>query len=213
MMIPSTLPHPTAAPDTRGTSTSADTPEFTKGGCNSYKNPFWGVAPLQRILMRMYPEFAIFYLVVAGLLVVIVPFAGAQDIPEPPSETTLATDSVVLAPQSAPVELTFLEQAFARGDAAEIMKFSAKHLDITLFGSSELYSRSQAGYVLKAFFDEYRPEKLLLTEMSGSEANWFAAGSYSYVTGDSHLAVYLRLRRGDFGWELREVRIGRMSDR
>jgi len=163
--------------------------------------------------MRMYPEFAIFYLVVAGLLVVIVPSSGAQDIPEPPSETTLATDSVVLAPQSTPVELTFLEQAFARGDAAEMMKYSAKHLDFTLFGSSELYSRSQAGYVLKAFFDEYRPEKLLLTEMSGSEANWFAAGSYSYVTGDSHLAVYLRLRRGDFGWELREVRIGRMSDR
>lgn len=156
--------------------------------------------------------FAIVCVILFGI-VGFVPSAHAQDSSEQPSMTTLATDSLLVAPQSAPVELTFLQQAFASGDAAEMMKYAAKHLDITLFGSSDLYSRSQAGYVLKAFFDEYRPEKLLFTEMSGSQANWFAAGSFWYAAGESHLAVYLRLRRGDFGWELREVRIGRMNDR
>lgn len=213
MMILSIEPRLATAPGTRAISTSAGSPEFKKSGCNADRGSRRCLAPLQRIPRRIQPEFAIVSLVLACLLLVIVPSAGAQDIPEPTPATRLATDSVVVTPQSAPVELTFLEQAFARGDAAEIMKYSAKHIDITLFGASELYSRSQAGYVLKAFFDEYRPEKLSFTEMSGSEANWFAAGSYWYETGDPNLAVYLRLRRGDFGWELREVRIGRLSDR
>lgn len=213
MMIPSIEPHLTAAPDTRVISTSAGSSEFKSSGYNSDKGLLWCLAALHRIRTRIQPEFALVSLFVVGLLLVIVPSAGAQDTPEPTPASRLATDSVVVSPQSAPVELTFLEQAFARGDAAEIMKYSAKHLDITLFGASELYSRSQAGYVLKAFFEEYRPKKLLFTEMSGSEANWFAAGSYWYETGDSHLVVYFRLRRGDFGWELREVRIGRLGDR
>lgn len=116
-------------------------------------------------------------------------------------------------PQHAPAVLAQLEAAFARGDAGAMMRYSARRVDVTLFGTSELFSRSQAGYVLKAFFNEYRPERLLLNERSASEGNWFVAGRYWYEAAESPLAVYLRVRRTDSGWELREVRIGRSIDR
>ena len=93
------------------------------------------------------------------------------------------------------------------------MKHAGSRLDVTLFGMSELFSRSQAGYVLGQFFDEYRPERLEMTETSGSEGNWFAAGRYWYRRGEAPLAVYFRLRSSGGEWELREVRIGRTAGR
>ena len=157
--------------------------------------------------------FAVFLILLTGCALFLATFVAAQDISERSSRAGLTTDTLQAIPEQAPAELMHLERAFARGDASEMMKYSAKHVDITLFNSNELYSRSQAGYVLKAFFDEYRPERLMLGEISGTEANWFAAGRYWYVTGEMHLVVYLRLRRAEFGWELREIRIGRISDR
>ncbi len=93
------------------------------------------------------------------------------------------------------------------------MRHSARRLDVTLFGMSELFSRSQANYVLRDFFAEYRPEQFDMTEMSGSLGNWFAAGRYRYARGEAPLAVYFRLRFGEGKWELRELRIGRTIDR
>lgn len=112
-----------------------------------------------------------------------------------------------------PPALRAIIEAFQEGDSGTLTKYSARRLDVTLFGISELFSRSQAGYVLHDFFRQYRPERLEITEASGAEGNWFAAGRYWYGRGDAPLAVYLRLRSGEGGWELREVRIGRTVDR
>lgn len=154
----------------------------------------------------------------APLFVILLSFASATSVyaqaaPENHAGSSVHVEADLAVSSSAPTELRALEQALTRGDASEIMRFSAEHVDVALFGSDELYSRSQARYVLKAFFDEFRPIRLALNEISGSEHNWFAAGNYWYASGDSPLAVYLRLRRDDIGWELREVRIGRTSDR
>ncbi len=152
---------------------------------------------------------------VALLILITVPDrrACAQVTGETSAETTSTTATGLVPPPNAPAVIALLESAFARGDAAALIRHSARRLDITLFGSSELFSRSQAGYVLKAFFDEYEPERLVLNETSGSEGNWFAAGRYWYAAGDLPLAVFLRVRRADDAWELREVRIGRSIDR
>lgn len=118
-----------------------------------------------------------------------------------------------LVDNAAPPALSVLVDAFRAGDTDTLMKHSAHRLDLTLFGISELFSRSQAGYVLSDFFNEYRPLRLQMTETSGSEGNWFAAGRYWYQRGEAPLTVYFRLRSGDGAWELREVRIGRTADR
>ncbi len=112
-----------------------------------------------------------------------------------------------------PQALAAIVDAFREGDSATLTNHSARRLDVTLFGISELFSRSQAGYVLHDFFDQYHPEHLEITETSGTEGNWFAAGRYWYRRGEAPLAIYLRLRGGEGAWELREVRIGRTEGR
>lgn len=121
--------------------------------------------------------------------------------------------TVPSVPQHAPPELADLETAFAHGDAKRLIEHAARRVDVTLFGSSELFSRSQAGYVFKEFFREYPPERLILRETTGAEGNWFASGRYWYARAEEPLAVYLRLRHGSEGWQLREIRIGRTMDR
>lgn len=117
------------------------------------------------------------------------------------------------AKQEAPDALNALVKAFEDGDAESVMRHSGQRLDVSLFGMSKLFSRSQAGYVLRDFFKEHRPERLHVTDTSGSAGNWFAAGRYWYGGGDAPLAVYFRLRFGEDEWELREVRISRTVDR
>lgn len=106
-----------------------------------------------------------------------------------------------------------IRTALEEGDAEQLMKRSGDRIDMTVFGVSELLSRSQARYVLRAFFAEYRPSAVQLIDTSESDGNWFAAAGYSYERGMAPLSVYLRLRRGSAGWELRELRFERTSAR
>jgi hypothetical protein len=106
-----------------------------------------------------------------------------------------------------------IRDALEDGEVERLMKRSGDRIDLTVFGVSELLSRSQAGYVVRAFFAEYRPIAVQLIDTSESDGNWFAAAGYSYERGTAPLSVYLRLRRGSAGWELRELRIERTTAR
>lgn len=103
--------------------------------------------------------------------------------------------------------------AFSEGDVERLMRRSGERIDLTVFGVSELLSRSQARYVLRSFFAEYPPTMVALVDTSESEGNWFASAGYWYETGKAPLSVYLRLRRGSAEWELRELRFDRPAAR
>lgn len=102
-----------------------------------------------------------------------------------------------------------LEQALAGGDVETLLGQTAERIDITVFGASAVYSRSQAQYVLKDFFREYPPRRFRFQEPSQREENWFAAGQYWYEQSETPLWVYVRLRRQGAQWELREIRVDR----
>ena len=100
---------------------------------------------------------------------------------------------------------------FAQGDADALMEHAGERVDVTLLGSSDLFSRSQATYVVRDFFRHFPPARLDLNETSATEGNWFAAGRYWYQNGDAPLSVYLRLSVSNSEWELREIRISRID--
>lgn len=133
--------------------------------------------------------------------------AAAQDV------DTITSAAPGRGGQDAPILLGEVLDAFGRGDARGVVNCSSRRLDVTLFGVSELFSQSQVGYVLSDFFAEYPPQRLDVTETSGSIDNWFAAGRFWYERGDTPLSVYFRLRFSGGEWELREVRIGRTIHR
>lgn len=116
------------------------------------------------------------------------------------------TSATATAQQAAALEA--VEDAVAAGNAEALLGKASDRVEIALFGSSTLYSRSQAMYVMKQFFQDYPPVQFSLQHTSIAVGNWFASGLYFYAASDRPLRVYVRLRaRGDVGWEVREIRI------
>lgn len=109
------------------------------------------------------------------------------------------------AQDSEAVVLARIETAFAQGNVAGLLERAADRLDITMFGTSAVYSRAQAQYVLEGFFRDYPPRPFRFQEPSRRDENCFVTGRYGY--GDDPLRVYVRLRRQGADWELREIRI------
>lgn len=105
-------------------------------------------------------------------------------------------------------------ESLRTGRVATLVDVLADRVDLTIFGSSEVLSKSQAKYVLQDFFRNYPPTSLTVHETSPSEGNWFASAAYGYRGVDEPLTVYLRMRvRDAYRWELRELRFGRSFSR
>ena len=118
----------------------------------------------------------------------------------------LGTGREAVAQQDA--ALAYVERAVEAGDAEALLSEATERVEIALFGSSTLYSRAQALYVMEHFFQEYPPVQFSLQHTSAADGNWFASGPYYHTHSDRPLRVYVRLRvRGEEQWEVREVRI------
>jgi hypothetical protein len=106
------------------------------------------------------------------------------------------------------IALETVERAVAAGDADALLGEASDRVEIALFGSSTLYSRAQALYVMQQFFQDHPPVQFSLQHTSVADGNWFASGPYFYTHSDRPLRVYVRLRaKGEGAWEVREIRI------
>ncbi len=101
--------------------------------------------------------------------------------------------------------LASIERAFIAADADSIARMSASRVEIAVLGKSRLYSRTQARYVLRDFFDEYPPLRVELSEPSITDKGIFAAGTYRFAPDRNPLRLYVRLRRDQTTWLMREI--------
>lgn len=110
------------------------------------------------------------------------------------------------AAQSEHAVLLEIESALESGDVSALSRHSSERIELTLFGVSSVYSRSQAMYVLTEFFREYQPGRTILDEPSRSGSDSFVLGEYHYLQAEQPLRVFLRLKNSADRWELREIR-------
>ncbi len=104
--------------------------------------------------------------------------------------------------------LQHVEQAFASGDAQALVQQAGNRVEVSLLGTTTLYSRSQAQYVLQEFFRQYPPRAFTLERVSTTEGSTFADGDYYYEHEERPLRVFLRLHPASGQrWEIREIRI------
>lgn len=107
-------------------------------------------------------------------------------------------------------EQDVLREALAAGDARAVLRGAASRVEVSLFGESSQYSRSQAVYVLQDFFESYPPRRFDWQDTSQSGQNRFWAGRYWHEAAERPMRVHVRLRHGEeAGWQLQEVRIER----
>lgn len=167
---------------------------------------YLGTPPLSINAPGMLKYFSIVLLVLTSLLP-----ASAQD--RTATDRFQDEDVTASAQYDGAVALEEIRMALSLGDVERLVERLGPRIDLTLFGTNELLSRSQARYVVKSFFAEYPPIAVDLIDTTESDGNWFASAGYWYETGTAPMSVYLRLRLGSAGWELRELRFDRSSAR
>jgi hypothetical protein len=111
--------------------------------------------------------------------------------------------------QAAPVES--LRKAIASGDAQALMEHAGERVEIALPNKGSVYSRSQAVYVMKHFFEEHPPVRVEVQRSSESGGSRFVEGTYR-TAQDRSFSLYLRLFREGEQWSLSEVRVRRNSE-
>ena len=108
-------------------------------------------------------------------------------------------------------EIDRIGEAFAKGDARKIVQHASDRIELSIFGNSTLYSRSQATYVLQEFFRAHRPSSCEFEDVSAAGDSQFATGYLQVNDEDEPLRVFVRMRANDDTWKLREVRIERVQ--
>lgn len=106
-----------------------------------------------------------------------------------------------------------IRSALERGDAGRLVEHGSERIDVTIFGTSELLSRSQATYVIRSFLREYPPSDVRIIDTSSADGHWFASAGYRHQGSAAPFSVYVRLRQGSERWELRELRVDRSPPR
>lgn len=106
-----------------------------------------------------------------------------------------------------------IKETLLRGDFDGLVQNFSDRVDLTIFGTSELLSRSQAKYVVKEFFRRYPPRQVILNKTTPSDGNWFASASYWHHDSVEPFLINIRMRAVDGRWELRELRISTLDGR
>jgi hypothetical protein len=101
-----------------------------------------------------------------------------------------------------------VQQAFGAADASALLTPAADRVEINLFGTRTFYSRDQAFYVLRAFFEEHAPRQFEVQDSVQTEGAYFVTGTYWHVRDDRPLRVFVRLSASEAQWRLKEVRVG-----
>ena len=99
--------------------------------------------------------------------------------------------------------------ALAMGDAERLMRLCMQRIDITVLGTSERVSCSQAYRVTQSFFERYPPLSIRFASLYESNGNRFALGEYRYQLGKAPMSIYIHVSEERAGWMLRELRIDR----
>lgn len=97
-----------------------------------------------------------------------------------------------------------IKNALKSGSSKELVKFLNQSVDVTLDGDIQTYSRVQAEYVLKDFFDKNKPQSFNIIHQGASKGGLhFAIGQY---TSDSNtFRVFLRIKSTDGKYRVHEI--------
>lgn len=105
--------------------------------------------------------------------------------------------------------LVEVEAAFRSADVEALLDGAAERVDVVIFGKGASYSRAQAALVLLDFFRRNPPLNVAFEQQVIAEDRRSMIGQYWVADGGDPMAVSVRLRARDEGWQVRAIRIER----
>lgn len=97
-----------------------------------------------------------------------------------------------------------IKESIKAGSAKEISQHFHQTIDVTLEGDINNYSKTQAEYVLKEFFQKYPPSTFMVVHQGASKAGMpYAIGQYS--SGDHIFRVWIRIKKTGDSFLIHEI--------
>jgi len=96
--------------------------------------------------------------------------------------------------------------AFQAGDAQRLLGNTSARIEVGLPGTRAYYSRSQAVYVLREFFQEHDPVRFTVEDISQAGASYFVTGRFWHSRSEQPMNVYTRFASGS-SHTLYEIRV------
>lgn len=105
--------------------------------------------------------------------------------------------------------LVQVQSAFRSADVEALLHGAAERVDVVIFGKGASYSRAQASLVLLDFFRRNPPRDVAFEQQVIAEDRRSMIGHYWGVGGAEPMAISVRMRARDEGWQIRSIRIER----
>jgi len=91
-----------------------------------------------------------------------------------------------------------ISAAFRAGDAKSVSNHLGSHVDLTVSGKQEMYSKAQAEQVLRNFFSKHPPKMFSIKSKSADNASKpYGIGSYVDTSGQKYRVYFLIKRIGN----------------
>ena len=97
--------------------------------------------------------------------------------------------------------------AFAQAPLESISRHFDKAVSLSITGSQDTYSRSQAEMVLRDFFNKNAPKAMNIEHNGENNSGSYAIGTL--VTSNGNYRAYFALRQKESGYFIQEIRIER----
>lgn len=97
-----------------------------------------------------------------------------------------------------------IKEAIKAGSAREISQNFYQTVDVTLEGNIESYSKTQAEYQLKEFFQKYPPTSFSIVHQGASKAGMpYAIGQF--ISNDNTFRVWIRIKKSSEKFMIHEI--------
>lgn len=88
--------------------------------------------------------------------------------------------------------------AIRAGDARKLAQWFSNHIDLTVLGKEELYSKAQAEQILRDFFQKHPPRSFILKHHSSNPTTTqYGIGSYLSRNGEKYRIHFLIKKIGN----------------
>ena len=103
--------------------------------------------------------------------------------------------------------MSYIQEAIESGNGESLASKSSSFVEVTLLGNSTLYSRAQAGYILKEFFREHPPSNFKIQRRMNVGNDWYMYGNYRNSSENASYRLEVRIRRNGDRYEIKNIRI------
>ena len=96
-------------------------------------------------------------------------------------------------------DFSVIAKALNNGDVATLMKYFEDNVEITILDDEGVYSKGQAGMIIKKFFDDNTPKSFKLIHQGSNNNNLhYCIGDMITSTGKYRVCYYLKEINGKF---------------